>query len=54
MNCPSLLLAPGGTTLAWWGGLNNGDNPFLVNVAAIGGTGLSLFRLDKPEERTKW
>ena len=43
---PSVLFAPDGTTVAWWGGLNNGDDPFLVNVAAIGGTGRSLFRLD--------
>ena len=45
---PSVLFAPGGTTVAWWGGLNNGDNSFLVNVAAIGGAGRSLFRLDNP------
>ena len=43
---PSVLFAPGGASVAWWGGLDNGDNAFLVNVAALGGTGRSLFRLD--------
>lgn len=32
--------------MTWWGGRDNGDNAFLVNVAALGGTGRSLFRLD--------
>jgi hypothetical protein len=43
---PSVLFAPSGASVAWWGGLDNGDNAFLVNVAALGGTGRSLFRLD--------
>ena len=45
---PSVLFAPGGASVAWWGGLDNGDNAFLVNVAVLGGTGRSLFRLDNP------
>jgi hypothetical protein len=45
---PSVLFAPGGASVAWWGGLDNGDNAFLVNVAVVGGTGRSLFRLDNP------
>src|SRR5579864_3668849 len=43
---PSVLFAPGGASVAWWGGLDNGDNAFLVNVALLRGTGRSLFRLD--------
>jgi hypothetical protein len=43
---PSVLFAPGGAAVAWWGGLDNGDNAFLVNVAPLGGTGRTLFRLD--------
>jgi hypothetical protein len=42
---PSVLFAPGGAAVAWWGGLDNGDNAFLVNVA-LGGPGRTLFRLD--------
>ncbi len=42
---PSVQFAPGGASVAWWGGLDNGDNAFLVNVV-LGGTGRSLFRLD--------
>lgn len=45
---PSVLFAPGGASVAWWGGLDNGDNAFLVNVAVLGGTGRNLFRLDNP------
>lgn len=45
---PSVLFAPGGASVAWWGGLDNGDNAFLVNVAVLGGSGRSLFRLDNP------
>jgi len=45
---PSVLFAPGGASVAWWGGLDNGDNTFLVNVAVLGGAGRSLFRLDSP------
>ncbi|HSS61872.1 MAG TPA: hypothetical protein VLK30_10500 [Candidatus Limnocylindrales bacterium] len=45
---PSVLFAPGGASVAWWGGLNNGGNAFLINVAVLGGTGQSLFRLDNP------
>jgi hypothetical protein len=46
---PSVLFAPGGAAVAWWGGLNNGDNAYLVNVAVLGGTGRSLFRLDNTD-----
>lgn len=45
---PSVLFAPGGASVAWWGGLDNGYNAFLVNVAVLGGAGRSLFRLDNP------
>ena len=43
---PSVLFAPGGAAVAWWGGLNNGDNAYLVSEAALGGTGRSFLRLD--------
>jgi hypothetical protein len=46
---PSVLFAPGGAAVAWWGGLNNGDNAFLVNVATLGGTGRPLLRLDNTD-----
>ena len=40
---PSVLFAPGGAAVAWWGGLNNGDRTFLVNVATLGGAGRTLY-----------
>jgi hypothetical protein len=46
---PSVLFAPGGQAVAWWGGLNNGDNAYLVNVAALGGAGRTLLRLDNTD-----
>lgn len=45
----SVLFAPGGAAVAWWGGLNNGDNAYLVNVALVGGTARSLLRLDNTD-----
>jgi hypothetical protein len=39
---PSVLFAPGGAMVAWWGGLN-GDKSFLVNVAPLGGKGRTLY-----------
>jgi hypothetical protein len=42
---PSVLFAPGGAAVAWWGGLNNGSSEFLINVATMGSTGRTL-RLD--------
>ena len=43
---PSVLFAPSGAVVAWWGGLNNGDKAYLVNVAPVGGTGRTLLRVD--------
>jgi hypothetical protein len=40
---PSVLFAPGGALVAWWGGLNNGDRSFQVNVAPLGGPGRTLY-----------
>jgi hypothetical protein len=40
---PSVLFAPGGASVAWWGGLDNGDRSFLVNVAPLGGSGRTLY-----------
>lgn len=40
---PSVLFAPGGASVAWWGGLNNGDTSFVVNVAALEGAGRTLY-----------
>src|SRR5450759_1404399 len=48
---PSVLFAPGGGAVAWWGGLNNGDNAYLVNEAAMGQTGHTLFRLDNTDAK---
>jgi len=39
---PSVLFAPGGKSVAWWGGLNNGSNTYRINVAALGGKGRTL------------
>jgi hypothetical protein len=43
---PSVLFAPGGKSVAWWGGIDNGDNTFAINVSAVGGSGRSLYQLD--------
>jgi hypothetical protein len=40
---PSVLFAPGGASVAWWGGLDNGDRSFLVNVAPLTGSGRTLY-----------
>lgn len=40
---PSVLFAPGGAAVAWWGGLNNGDRSFLINVATLVGAGRTLY-----------
>jgi hypothetical protein len=40
---PSVLFAPGGASVAWWGGLDNGDRSFQVNVASLGGSGRTLY-----------
>ncbi len=39
---PSVLIAPGGESVAWWGGLNNGSITYRINVAALGGKGRTL------------
>jgi hypothetical protein len=44
---PSVLFAPGGASVAWWGGLDNGDRSFLVNVATLGGAGRTLYNPDQ-------
>jgi hypothetical protein len=43
---PTVVFAPDGGAVAWWGGFNNGDTDYRINLAAIGGTGKPLFRLD--------
>jgi hypothetical protein len=40
---PSVLFAADGASVAWWGGLDNGDRSFLVNVASLGGSGRTLY-----------
>jgi hypothetical protein len=40
---PSVLFAPGGASVVWWGGLDNGDRSFLVNVASLAGSGRTLY-----------
>jgi len=42
----TMVFAPDGGAVAWWGGFNNGDTDYRINLAAIGGTGKPLFRLD--------
>jgi hypothetical protein len=43
---PSVLFAPGAASVAWWGGIDNGDNTFAVNVSPVGGPGRSIYQLD--------
>jgi len=43
---PSILFAPDASQVVWWGGVNNGSTTFSVNIAAIGGTGKSVFPHD--------
>jgi hypothetical protein len=45
---PSVLFAPGGKSVVWWGGLNNGSLGDRINVATIGGHGRTL-QLDTTE-----
>jgi hypothetical protein len=40
---PSVLFAPGDASVAWWGGLDNGDRTFQVNVATLDGAGRTLY-----------
>ncbi len=34
---PSILFAPGGATVAWWGGVDNGDSEWRINLTTVGG-----------------
>jgi hypothetical protein len=43
---PTIMFAPDQTAVAWWGGLNNGETAFRINVAVLRGTGRTLWRLD--------
>lgn len=43
---PSVLFAPGGASVAWWGGLDNGTRSFVANLAATDGAGRTLFSLN--------
>jgi hypothetical protein len=43
---PSVLFAPGAASVAWWGGIDNGDNTFAVNVSPVAGPGRSLYQLE--------
>ena len=40
---PSVLFAPGGAMVAWWGGLDNGSKTFQVNVSTVEGAGRTLY-----------
>jgi hypothetical protein len=40
---PSVLFAPGGAMVAWWGGLDNGSRSFQLNVATPAGQGRTLY-----------
>jgi len=45
LRAPSILFAPDGSTVAWWGGLDNGSSNFRVNVATSGSTGKTEYPL---------
>jgi hypothetical protein len=40
---PSVLFAPSGAAVAWWGGLDNGSRSFQVNLAPLRGQGKTLY-----------
>jgi hypothetical protein len=40
---PSVLFAPGGAAVAWWGALNGSDKSFQVDLAPHGGTGKTIY-----------
>jgi hypothetical protein len=40
---PSVLFAPGGAAVAWWGGLDNGNRTLQVNMAPVGGAGKTFY-----------
>lgn len=41
----TVVFAPDGGAVAWWGGFNNGDTDYRINLATVGGTGKPLFRV---------